>query len=179
MKSNVFILMAAVLASLAVAKDDAKFYRIITDFNLDGFRDVAFSEPDLCGNAGCWWTIHFGKENGSFENEFTSLFFHPLAFNISDKGDTSTITVYHRGGGGEGSLITYEIERFEFIEISTQTIHPDDNGNEGDQALYESLFGELRANRLDESLSKDQYFKQIEEIKANQSAHTTPVSAPR
>ncbi len=120
-----------------------------------------------------------GKDNGYYEKEALSLFFHPLAVNILKKEEKPVVTIYHRAGGGEGLLIEYEPSRNEFTKISEKTIYPDDNGAEKDRLLYDKLFGKLRSDRLDETISEEEYLDQIETIRANQVLQATSASARR
>ncbi|MBK1877905.1 hypothetical protein [Pelagicoccus mobilis] len=168
MKAFVFSVLIQFFVPSVFSSEEKVYSRIVADFNEDGIIDVAYSEPGLCGNAGCWWSIHKGRGNGFYEKEVLSAFFHPLAVNISMKEGKPVVTIYHRAGGGEGQLIEYEPNSNELTKISERTIYPDDNGNAKDRLLYEELFGDLRNNRIDETISEVEYLEQIEKIRANQ-----------
>ena len=175
MRLNVFA-FSILFCGHSLLAEEKIFSKLVGDFNSDGFPDLALTDPKRCGNAGCWWTIYMGKKDGLLETEAVTLFFHPLAINLSKKKNGTTVTTYYRSGGGEGLLVELKIKGSKISKISERTIYPDDNGNVDDQSLYRDMFGSLRNHRLDKKITKAEYREILNKIEANQAVVTIPAA---
>ena len=115
--------------------------RIITDFNSDGIKDLAFSDSYLCGAHACSWEIYLGSKTGMF-TYFQDFWFNDFAIRIdSISNGISRIFIYDKASGGVGDFIEYNLSIADGIKkLSKKSIHPDSEDNNEDRILYKKTF---------------------------------------
>ena len=104
--------LEAILQDSAEVTPDRVILKVEYDFNSDGIPDVALSDcPNLCGNAGCEWSIYLGQPSGEYFLMDDQLFFNDGAMFIQplSKG-VSKIYTYSHFSGDEGSLEQYTLD---------------------------------------------------------------------
>jgi hypothetical protein len=121
--------------------EEIRLVRILHDFNNDEVDDVALVSSLSWGNAGVYWEIFLGGEDGGYIR-LGSLFFHPLAISIQPVAEgISEIVTYSRLGAKAGDWETYRISREGIQRVVFQRSQYDEK-----QGQY--LFGHLTKESL-------------------------------
>jgi hypothetical protein len=81
------------------------------DFNCDGILDIALSNPNLCGNAGCLWDLYLAQDSGGYML-IGDIFFNDGGIYIERlEPDSSKAIVFIHDNAVSGSLMEYRISQ--------------------------------------------------------------------